>query len=442
MVSQFLNEIIKNNQKIKINILSFAFYYMMFFLLFSGLIGFRVVWHISIVILGVYMLCKYPQYIRSFSYSLSGKFFIISLVLVVMSLLTTGGNDVFFLMTNIRSLAYSFFVLVIMMIVVERKNELVFELFEEHILFFNILLIINMIVVAFQAQGTGMFMRQEWLEGGQYIDQVAGLFGDSSTPHLGLFTVLVMLINLSYARRHMQRYLKAIFWGYTFLMMTLMGILSKYNDNTGYYIIMPMFLILYSLYTTNMLTKYRSTRILKNIGYVVIGVFVFVLFINLPAIREIRETYVDVRIYSLLNYQAVGVTGSNTRLFQIYYGLTHDFGWLLGKGFATAELTCIEAHGFKFFGNCSMAGFVILGGVWLFLAYTMMYTNCLYDMVRGEEKKSVVLFFTVFVVLVIFSLYKPTYNDARTVLFICLYALLFNHLLKGKIDSSFIRVKM
>lgn len=428
-----LDKAIKVNTKDKYAY--WAFIYLLTFLVFSGYIEFRIIWHIAILAIGIFLLLVYPKNRRQI---FDKKMIILNAILLSIMFFSMiyGGNNSNTL-SNIRSMGYSLFSLYILAIVINRNDVLVFEMLKKRICFFNIVLILNTIVVALQAKGTGFMIKSSWLQQNPYYDdQVAGLFGFNATSQLGMYTVFVALLNLAYCKCDMKRAgKKLIILMYTFFMVGIMAVLSKYNDNAGYYIVLVMYLGLYLAFDVLFMTKKADIKFAKVGGYVLLMIIALIAFLNIPATKAVLDKYLRNRIEVMIHFQSSGMTGSNERLYQVQYGLSQLEGWIVGKGFGTAKLIQADAYGFLHFGISSMGGYIILLGIWFFLLYTLMYSTILTRMATYSHGKNIIHMIS-FVVMILFAMYISVYNDARSVILIGLYSIIFRYMAYRKSKNT------
>lgn len=404
--------------------------YLLIMLLFSGYVEVRIIWHITILVIGTLLLIAYPGERRR----LFGNIWMIIDIYLCLSIIIFSTwlyeRSWSYVMSNLRSMGYSLFSLIIIAITVQRNDRLVFEIFNKCIVLLNVMLIVNTIVAAIQARGMGFLIKDSWLiQNPYYDDQVAGLFGFNATSQLGMYAVWIMLLNFSYANNNLKNKRKRIIiFIYTIIMQALMILVSKYNDNAGYYIVVSMFAGLYMLADFVKARKGTVKKITKFFKYMLILMIAIILFFNISATKDVLNKYLRNRVEAMLHFNSVGMTGSNERLYQVRYGLLNSFGWMIGKGFGTAKLVQANAHGFMHFGICSMGAYIILLGIWFFLAYTLLYTKLFYDIVNAGGKKNGWLFFTIFGVIIIFTLYLSVFNDARSIILLGFYAIAFRYM--------------
>lgn len=404
-----------------------AFIYLLVFVIFSGYVEFRIIWHIAILAVGIWLLVAYPKDRRKL---FDKRMFILCTILVlIMTVSTIAGHKYSEVFSNVRSMGYSLFSLFIISIVVNRNDIMIFEMLKRRICFFNIVLIINTIVVAIQAKGTGFMIKSSWLaQNPYYDDQVAGLFGFNATSQLGMYTIFVALLNVAYSKCEIKnKQKKKLFLIYTLILIGVMAVLSKYNDNAGYYIVLLMYTGLYLAFDTFYLTPRADKKMLKIVGYVMLAVLALVFFLNFPATKAVLDKYLRNRIEVMLHFQSAGMTGSNERLYQVQYGLSQLKCWLFGMGFGTAKLIQADAYGFLHFGICSMGGYIILLGVWFFILYTLVYSKILTQVAVYKSGRKVIGI-TSYIVMLLFTMYISIYNDARSVILIGLYSVIFRYM--------------
>lgn len=408
--------------------------YLIFMLLFSGFVEFRIVWHM--LIFAVFFLVAICVRRTVKSIFLERRMFVLCALpcmLLLMSLCVSNSYKSFF--NNIRSMSYSLFALLTILVIIESNEQMIFTLFKSNRIFclFNVMLIVNTVILAIQNQGTGLLIRQSWLEKNPtYFDQCAGLFGFNATNVLGLYAVFVMLFNFAYAetgKLHFKR--RYAIFIYSLSMMIIQALLSQDNDNIGFYIILIMFLGIYLLYDLVFIKQNDVKKVFAVFGYLILTIIIFVILLYIPYTKNLVTRVLKNRIEVMIHFQNVEMTGSNERLHILRYGLENPFGWLLGKGVGTAKWVDGGAFGFVHFGLSSVGAYVVLAGIWFYLIYTLLYSYILYRITIGNYKKSRLMFLCVLTVMIIFTFYTNIYSDARSVILLAFIAVSFR-MLNGK----------
>lgn len=395
----------------KIN--NFAMNYLVLFLIFSGIVEFRAIWHIIVLMLfGIVFLVN-----KSSKTDFKGMLILgIVTLLFIMSALLGDGYE--YLGNNFRSSLYSLCAIGICIIITKKNKYLIFDKLTRNIKFFNIILVINIGVLFLQSIGTGFLIKTAWLaENPYYEDHCAGLFGKNSTNVLTLFSVFVMLLNLYYAKSKIKnKGKKRLFIVFTILSQGIMAVLSQFNDNIGFYFIFAIFFGFYIL-TSNYKDRNFIRKAVYVLEYVAVAIIAVVILYNIPSLNAfINDTVID-RLYRMFYYNQVsgGASGSSERFAIIEYALSQSSSFLFGTGVGSAQWIQAGQFGFAHFGINSAGSYIILGGVWFYLAYIVLYVHMFRRLLNQNFKSGTIATVGLVVIIIFFSIYTTLFNDARSV---------------------------
>lgn len=395
---------------------------------FAAFIGGSAIW--NLLTIPVFLLAYCTNNARKLRIKTDvAVIFYITGTLFLLSVFVSSNEDA--LLSNIRSCLYSICVLMTCYEIDKKDRTLICDYLNNRIKLFNILLIINIIIVFIQAQGTGFLIKNEWLAlNGYYEDHCAGVFGMNSTNHLGVFSILVMLINMYYCKNDYTGIKKRIFYLFTIICQVAMAVASQFNDNVGFYALLVIFGGLYGLTVIN---KHRSlfNKLRKILKYVVILCFALLLLFSIPGIMEYATRVLVYRYTVLFNYNSMGgAAGSSERFAVIEYAFQNASSWLFGVGIGSQEWFG-DAFGFRSFGINSAGAYVLLGGIWFFIAYMIMYAMIFFKLICVRRKNNVVLFCIVLGVVLLLAIYTSIFNDARMVYLVSLIAICYKVLLSN-----------
>lgn len=407
-------------------------YYFLSYLTFSGLIDIYFMWHVVIIIL--YIIAFFVYRIHEKGSLIIEILLIFSTSLFLISVFISNNKEA--LANNFRSSLYSLCAIGILYIINRYNNDLLCRKMFEHIRFFNILLIINIVVLAVQVRHTGFLIKSSWLSANSYYeDHCAGLFGFNATNVLGLYSIYVMMLNLAYIRVCVKNKKKLILL--TLLEQIVMAFLSQFNDNTGFYMLIGIFLCVY-VYTVIQHNKDLVKRIAKIWKYLLIVIILFIVALNIPVLGDyIKETVVE-KIQRVLFYDSYGgASGGSERLAIIRYGLSKKSTMGFGTGAGATKWIQGNTFGFDHFGINSMGSYIIIAGIWFYITYTLLYSEIYYDLLSNmSKKKNYFMKLIIFVVVVIFSIYTTIYNDARTALLVGFISVVIKSMLTENIERD------
>ena len=181
-------------------------------------------------------------------------------------------------------------------------------------------------------------------------------------------------------------------------------------------------------------TKNYSKRIFSVVKYAVIIVAVFFAALNTPVLGDfIKKSFYD-RVQRMFFYQNFGgAAGSSERLAIIKYGFTLNTTYAFGTGVGATRWIGDKSYGFSHFGINSMGSYLIIGGIWFFILYTLLYTEIYYKMfVFTRKENKIVLRAVIFLLVIIFTIYTTLFNDARTAILLGMIAIVFRPMIKTK----------
>lgn len=394
---------------------SFAIDYLIIFLIFSGFVEFRPIWHLLILLLFIVMVVFNKSYRRI---GMPGFILLcIVLVLFVMSVFISKSNEYVF--NNFRSSLYSLCVMGICLISVKENEQIIVDKLMHRIKLFNIMLVINIVVLALQTHKTGFLIRPSWLvENPYYEDHCAGLFGKNSTNILALYSIFVMMLNLYYARKNIVAKTKRrLFIGFTLLSQGVMAVLSQFNDNIGFYFILGIFVLCY-VFTLSFQNYSLLKTLEQGLGYIVIGLIIAAAFYNIPSLNAYINEVVSDRLYRIFYYNQIpgGAAGSSERLAIIEYAFKLPSSFCLGTGVGASQWIQAGQFGFAHFGINSAGSYILLGGFWFYLSYVLLYVYMYNRILIGKLKANVWGIVMLLGLVIFFSVYTTLFNDARTVM--------------------------
>jgi hypothetical protein len=238
-----------------------------------------------------------------------------------------------------------------------------------------------------------------------------------------------MVCNFSYYQIIKKKWILA----YTIITEAIMLICSYFNDNTAFYILLPLFLMMYLLIYDAKKKTGITRKILGYLKYVILFIIALFLLLQIPSIKRIYDEYILVRINAMLFYRQVGVAGSNERSAIVEAALSLPQTWKFGIGIGSEILGEHISHGFRHFGISSMGIMLYLAGIWCFLFHNILIANCVTDTVGIKEKKLYIFVVLVaFIFIVGLSFYSPILSSTASIYWI---ALTFAYILKSTESS-------
>lgn len=416
-----------------------VFGFLVLFIAASGLIDVYFAWHITIVAIFIVVFFAFKKD-NTKNYTIP-VLLILMLILFSISVIISPNQSA--LSYNIRSSAYSLCAIGILYKINKYDGTVLCKKLFKNIKLFNALLIINLIVLFIQTRRTGFLIKSSWLATNPYYeDHCAGLFGFNATNVLGLYSIFVMMLNLSYAQTF-PKHKKGIIV-YTFISQVVMAFLSQYNDNTGFYMLLVIFLVSYA-YTMILRNKNISKRIIKILKYSLLIIILLIIALNLPVLGDYIRVSVFDKIQRVLFYDSFGgASGGSERLAIIRYAFLRKSTMEFGTGIGATQWIQANSYGFLHFGINSMGSYILIGGLWFYIVYTVLYSEIYSSLFSANSKrKQYTMKIVITLIVVIFTLYTTIYNDARTAILIGLIAVVIKPMLfENSLDDSANKRKM
>ncbi len=418
---------------------------MMEFLLILGMFSRWVelsrIWRLVLLLLFISLMTK-KNFAREFKKLVGSLWFIIPIVLFVLSGLFGDSKEYFFF--NLNRIMWPLIIATSIAIITVTKPNVVLDLFDRNFYLLNFIWIINIIILGIQCSGTPLLIKSSWLEiNSYYKDQCCGLFGNSGTHELSAFSIFMIMYDLYQGYFRKKKANKEITIGFSFLTATIMLILSTQNDNMSLLFILPMFLLLFYLQKAQWSGRNTGAKILKIFKYVLPIIIIIIFFVQIPSISNYIDVEITRRIERMLRFESIGIWGSNVRTAALVYSFTKGKGWTLGYGVGTwpfAEGVVEKVfYGFSNFGLNSMSTYLMLGGVWLYIASAALFARFLY-MASYKKNRTGGYYVICIGIVILFTFYTVLFNSLQTMLWLMMtfisFGLCKDNIIKSKNSSS------
>lgn len=313
------------------------------------------------------------------------------------------GQDFAILVTNLARLFQVLVYLFFFAYLLRDCSEYFYYLFNKAVTLFNVLLLVNMAVMLFQyfvpgaivaASTDGMVLSRE--------DAMCGLFGQGSTHAIALYTVFVVLYN-SYQNDSGKKTIPVVY--NLFLIIASLAI-SLLNDNKALLFFLPAGLFIYHLLRA---VARKESMVLKVLLVIPICILLLVVAYQVvPAFKSFFDSSIvysieiAVRAFDINSY----VNGSDERFQIIPYAFSLSSTLLLGEGFGAADLYEAGYHGFIHFGQSDFGSISILGGIWTYIFFVLVYTFGSSTRLKSNNHKSLCM-----VLLILFTFAATVYTQ-------------------------------
>ena len=159
--------------------------------------------------------------------------------------------------------------------------------------------------------------------------------------------------------------------------------------------------------------------LITNIKYMVISIIFIGIVINIPGVHNFITQKFMTRVDMIFNYNSYEVKGGNERLSIVSEGMKNRWFWLLGTGIGAWEINTGGYLNFEHFGLSNIGSFTTLGGVWLYIAFCLFYSNMLKNIYnKGEENRFVFMIF--FDIILVLKIYTVIYTSPVLMIWLCL----------------------
>lgn len=291
------------------------------------------------------------------------------------------------------------------------KKEFVFEFFSKLFWPLNLYNILNMIIILLQLDGFYWLAGFTSSENPLYIDHISGLLGFNGMPVLALYSALMFIYNLYYARFVMTNHKKHGIYAYNTIQVIFYSVVSLYNDNKGFYLILFMYIIIYSLSVNESIIENRniSTKLrvvlLRYIPYVILVIFVSVLLYRYTKVGG----EIDKIIHEFDNaFKYINrASGGSERISMIIYAINSP-DRIIGYGVGRYKWTSINAFGFAHYGQSDIGTFLCLGGIVFFVILSSMIIALFYKVYEGNCILAGVFLFVFYVIGVFTQVFTVT----------------------------------
>lgn len=403
----------------KVNVISLFFFYIVLMAMLLNYVEKVLIWQLGFLALFfITFLCS-----RRFRIALVDdiKEILILFVLISLSLFCANSNNAVF--ANLMGVVVPCIACLSLVAIMKTSKLNSEKLLVSCARIINCWWIINIITLLIQISGYPIFLKQKWIASSpMYEDLCCGLFGQNRTHELVFYSCLVYSCNMRLCEIHNRnenRKGARRLLIYTIVSEALMLIISTRNDNTAMFLFLPVFMLL-----RGVIKDYKkATDVIKKYFKYIIAFITIIVAIRLslfvPSIKAVFEDYLYRRFYDMLNYNTVGVAGSNERLAIVEYALSIKESYFFGQGFGTEIFGEHIAHGFKHFGLSSIGSTIYIAGIWYYLMQLITYYKAF---VCGMAQKSNnIIKALTFILIFALSVYSPIFISFSSMIFLTLY---------------------
>ncbi len=257
-----------------------------------------------------------------------------------------------------------------------------------------------------------------------YEDNISGLFQYASTHVVCLFTIFIVLYDISY-RKKLKKGIQVFGKILVVIMIVVAFFIAANSDNKAFYLMLPLALFAY-WYAGNMQSVKRLGWIL--IGILLIPLIIYGLYISSSTIKNFIDTNLLHTLDIIINARGLGssANGSNERVAIISDGLSMVSTWLVGKGFGSTSIYGSGFLGYNHFGQADFGSIMVLGGIWYLLLLFYYYLKSFSIIIGvGLFRNNRALKWSVAIIVVSVSIYTQCFTRTNVISSLILIMLAF-----------------
>lgn len=409
----------KNNRIEKL-----ALNFMLIFGLFSSYIEFSQIWNVLLLFIFILILAISKDFRTSILNNSSIPFFtIIFFVLLIINIFNSQSYG--YIIGNLTQLIKVVIILIIICGIANEDNYIFKDFMMSKFKLINFMWMLNIIVLFIQEKGTGFLIKSKWLAiNSYYPDQCSGLFGNSGTHILALFSIFVFVYNSFYITYKENKKNIGLLTAYNYITMIIMLLLSTKNDNNSIFILYLIFICFYFFAKSISQKTQLIKKIINILTYTIISFCILLIIYKIPVINEFINNTLLTRI-SLVFDDNQNALGSNERLAIYYYSLNNSNGWKMGNGISSWPFDQPNYMGFVHFGLSSIGTITMLGGIWLYIYMLFYYSRIFLGKVKWNEK-SIIIYLINILILVILSIFTVILTSGILIFWLALIMNMIN----------------
>lgn len=272
---------------------------------------------------------------------------------------------------------------------------------------FNLILIINYIIMCIQYAIPGVLIASHSGVDVMQVDVVCGLFAYGSTHTVALFTVFVVVLNIFARISGLRKWHTNYVYQVSLALFSI--VFAELNDNKALWFFLPLVLAMIGGVYLWLNRQFLGMRF--SIAVALMVLVSFSAYWLLPMVRSfvdenlINSISIAMRAFSPTAY----ANGSDERFKIIAYAFSLPEFWMIGDGMGAAGLYEASYRGFPHFGQTDFGSIGILCGVWYYLYIIFMFARVLS---AGYARRRLIRV-PVLILIVCLSLYTQPFTQVR-----------------------------
>lgn len=297
------------------------------------------------------------------------SFVIYTMIFPIYNFLNHGGSEIK-LMYNVFAIVTPAAMLLYITKSCSTKENYIFNKLFEMKYIINAYAIANIVVMILQI----FTNRSVYSNKTEYWDSISGLFGKYGTPAASLFVSFVVAYDYIFYKYAQDKKLKSYIW----FIVICNFLISAFNDNKTFYLILPVFMVCTQLIIGNV-KAIKNNTLQRYIKFffkiclaIVVGISTLIILGNIPFIRHFYNQIEYTINLGWKSTNMLGAEGSSERFGMISYALNNPN--IRDSGYGIGRLSWKEQNGLGFvhFGISDIGTFFILGG-WEFIIVLVVF---------------------------------------------------------------------
>lgn len=329
--------------------------------------------------------------------------------------------------SNFLMMVYPLIYTYYIVFICKNRSEFLDRIIEKSFWIFNITMIVNIIVLLIQIfiPNSIIAVVEDAYVIDFYEDTVSGLFEYASTHVVSLFTIFIILYDLSYVKSLKYKILRTFIWILVIALTTISLFIATYNDNKAFFLFLPLAIVMFWLSGK----MDFSRRILKIICFsLAIPLALFAMYNSMDGFKQFIDDNFT-RTFNLINSSVrlgSSASGSNERIAILGFALSRPSTWLTGTGFGSAMFYEDNYMRFHHFGQADLGSLLILGGIWFTILLTAFYMKSFISIIgETKGKGSIALKLAVFIILLSTMIYTQCFTRTKFITSLTLIMLAF-----------------
>lgn len=348
-------------------------------------------------------------------------------ILYVFSLLLGDTFDTSNALSNFLMLLYPAVYTYYIVFLCKNRSDIINTVINRGFWVFNVTMVVNIIVLLMQIlvpySVNAVIADSNAI--GYYEDTISGLFRYASTHVVCLFTIFIILYDISYMKQIEKKSARILIWTLVVIMTIISFFIAANSDNKAFFLLLPVSIL--AFWFSGKMSS--TSRLTKSLFFLMVVPIVIMMLYNFN--NGVRSFFDDnfiktVRLITNSYNLGASANGSNERIAILPFALSRVSTWMAGTGFGSNYIYSSGYLGFNHFGQADLGSVLILGGIWFTVLLITYYIKS-FAFIIGSQRKTNrgVLIFCIFVILFCTAVYTQCFTRTNTITTLILIMLAF-----------------